>query len=126
MNYHPAMPSIQNFLYRMKKQNAHKILIDIIHRHRNTAHQNDHTLAQLINYKDEVTGLVGVVNARCEHLNGCHRYSVQPPVSKKNRAEMPEGYWIDEQQLTVFKKKKLKSKVVRQTKTGGFSDRTGF
>lgn len=49
------------------------------------------------------TGFTGVVDQRAEHLNGCHRYSVQPKVAiKEGKMEMPNGYWFDEVSLEVL------------------------
>ncbi len=47
--------------------------------------------------RDKITGFTGVAVSRCEYLNGCIQYSVQPPVDEKNL--IPKDQWIDEQQL---------------------------
>ena len=51
--------------------------------------------------KDRISGLKGVIMARCEYLNGCLKYEVQPKGLKD--AKMQESYWIDEQQLVIVK-----------------------
>jgi hypothetical protein len=66
--------------------------------------------------KDQVTGLVGVINCRAEWLNGCHRYSIQPKISDKEPNKLPDSYWVDGEQLELVKQKKV---VVDKTKTGG-------
>lgn len=68
--------------------------------------------------RDRVTGLSGIINARCEWLNGCLRYSVQPPADQKEPNKMPEGWWIDEAQLEVVGEG-LNSKPVEMKRTGG-------
>ena len=64
---------------------------------------------------DEVTGVKGSVIAICEYLYGCRRVVVQPRV-KKDENKVPEAQWIDEPQLKVTKKKKVKT---RQGNSGG-------
>lgn len=71
-----------------------------------------------VKVKDRVTGLTGIINSRCEWLNGCIRYSVQPKASKENPHVMPEGWWIDEAQLVVIGKGLTKDPVQKK-KTGG-------
>lgn len=58
--------------------------------------------------KDSVTGFMGVAIARCEYLNGCLCYEVQPVMTEKGK--MPKAIWIDEQQLTEVKEKKRPEK----------------
>lgn len=48
--------------------------------------------------RDIVTSLKGIIDARAEWLNGCLRYSMQPP-AKKGAREAPKSFWIDEGQL---------------------------
>lgn len=48
---------------------------------------------------DWVTGLRGVITARAEHLHGCNRYWIQPPVDKDGK--VIEGYWFDEAQIRI-------------------------
>lgn len=63
---------------------------------------------------DKITGLVGVATARTEHLNGCIRYAIQPPVDKEGK--MQDIWVVDEQQIEVVKEEAFKAK---PTKTGG-------
>lgn len=49
--------------------------------------------------KSKITGFSGVVTSRSEHLNGCNRYWVTPPVDKDGK--LPDGYWHDEAELEV-------------------------
>lgn len=53
-----------------------------------------------------VTGLVGVVTTVSTHLNGCTRCGVQPPIDKDGK--LTDAYWIDEPQLQVLKKVKIR------------------
>ena len=48
--------------------------------------------------KDKVTGLEGIITARCEYLYGCNQLHIQP-VAKENRPT--EGLWIDEGRVVV-------------------------
>jgi hypothetical protein len=48
--------------------------------------------------RDMVTGFEGIAVARIEYLNGCIQYCVKP---KSQNGEMPEGQYIDHQQLEV-------------------------
>ena len=43
--------------------------------------------------RDAVTGLVGVVTARCEYMYGITRVLVQPPLDKDGM--MPDEVWFD-------------------------------
>ena len=47
--------------------------------------------------KDKVTGLTGIATSRCEYLNGCVQFAIQPPVNEKG--ENVTDIWIDEGQL---------------------------
>ena len=51
--------------------------------------------------RDTVTGLTGIATCRCEYLNGCVRYAVQPSVDKDGK--YIDSYWIDEGQIKVLK-----------------------
>lgn len=53
-----------------------------------------------------VSGFEGIVNGRSEWLNGCRRYSVQPPVDKDGK--LPDSYYFDEAELEVLEAPKLK------------------
>lgn len=46
-----------------------------------------------------VTGFVGIATARVEYLNGCNQLCVKPPIKESDPNKMPEGQYIDEQQL---------------------------
>ena len=54
---------------------------------------------------DMVTGLVGVIVARSEYLNGCKQYCLK--VQKLKDGKPIEGEWIDQQQLKLIKSDKL-------------------
>ena len=56
--------------------------------------------------KSSISGFKGIITSRAEHLNGCNRYWVAPTVKKDGT--LPEGMWMDEQELIVTKKKKVK------------------
>jgi hypothetical protein len=64
--------------------------------------------------KSKVTGFSGVITSRAEHLNGCNRYWIEPPVKKDG--SINEGRWMDEVELIVLDDKKIPHKKV---KTGG-------
>ena len=49
--------------------------------------------------KDKISGIEGIATIKSTHLNGCTRYFIQPPVKKKNDTEVPEGFWIDEEEI---------------------------
>ena len=46
--------------------------------------------------RDVVTGLEGIVTARCEYLTGCVQFCVVP---RSTDGKMPDGSYIDEQRL---------------------------
>jgi len=50
----------------------------------------------------KVTGFEGIATSRIEFLNGCVQYCVKPKINKKDQ-KMPEGEFIDQQQLEVVK-----------------------
>ena len=52
-----------------------------------------------IKARDRVTGQEGILDMRAEYLNGCIRYSLQPPIKDNDNTKRPDSYWIDEQQL---------------------------
>lgn len=64
--------------------------------------------------KCKITGLVGVVVARIEFINGCVQYEVQAAIGKDNK--IPEAEGIDEGSLEIIKSKK---KVIKKSTTGG-------
>ena len=51
--------------------------------------------------KSITIGITGLITARADHVHGCNRYFVQPKTGKDNK--LPEGYWFDEDDLTVIK-----------------------
>lgn len=62
-----------------------------------------------------VSGFTGMVTSRSEHLNGCDRYWVQPPVDKEGK--LPDGCWLDEGELDVIEPPVLKP---QNQERGGF------
>ncbi len=71
--------------------------------------------------KDLVTGMKGIIDCAALWLNGCKRYSVQPPM-KKGETEKPESWWIDEQQLELIDEGL--NKKIKPRNTGGPSFRS--
>lgn len=65
--------------------------------------------------KSNISGFKGMVTSRADHLNGCNRYFVSPPVDKEGK--LPDGYWFDEDELVTVKKATLKPK---NNDRGGF------
>lgn len=55
--------------------------------------------------KSNITGFAGIVTSRSEHLNGCNRYWIQPPLDKDGK--MQDGYWVDEAELEVLEEPSL-------------------
>lgn len=54
-------------------------------------------------YKDSVTGVVGVATAYCMYLNGCISIEITP---NKLKNGLPVGHsWVDIQQLIALKQK---------------------
>ena len=49
--------------------------------------------------RSNISGFNGTVTSRAEHLNGCNRYWVAPPVDKDGK--LIEGAWFDEAELEV-------------------------
>lgn len=64
--------------------------------------------------RDTVTGFQGKITAASIHLNGCHRYVVEPPLDKDSKIQ--DGQWFDAQRLEVIKPPVSQQK---QTRTGG-------
>ncbi|RLI38821.1 hypothetical protein DRO66_00600 [Candidatus Bathyarchaeota archaeon] len=52
--------------------------------------------------RDDTDGFQGMVTSRSDHLNGCNRYWVQPPVDENGKTR--DGQWIDEPSLIMVKK----------------------
>lgn len=50
--------------------------------------------------RSNISGFQGMVTSRLEHLNGCNRYWVSPPVDKDGKLQ--DGYWFDEAELVVI------------------------
>lgn len=67
--------------------------------------------------KSKITGFKGMITARADHLYGCNRYSLQPPIKE---GAMQDSYWHDEDELTITKKKVLERK---NNTRGGFPSR---
>ena len=67
--------------------------------------------------KEAITGFAGVATGRCEYLTGCTQILVQPEGLDKD-GKKKEAHWLDEQRLTVDKKKKIIS--FNNAKTPGF------
>jgi hypothetical protein len=65
--------------------------------------------------KSNVTGFAGIITARADHLHGCNRYYVTPPVDKDGK--LPDGYWMDEAELEIVEGEKLER---ANNKRGGF------
>lgn len=53
--------------------------------------------------KSRIQGFKGVVTARADHLHGCNRYFIEPPVDKDGK--ISDGCWFDEDDLEVTKAK---------------------
>lgn len=49
--------------------------------------------------RDRISGFSGVVTAYSQHLNGCDRVWISPPVDKDGK--IVEGMWIDIYSLDV-------------------------
>ena len=49
--------------------------------------------------KDNVSGFIGIATEKCEYLNGCIQYRLSPSINSEKPTEIPEGYWVDAQQL---------------------------
>lgn len=64
--------------------------------------------------KDTITDFEGMAVARCVYLNGCVRIEVQPKGLNKD-GKIVEAEWIDETQLVV----KGKTKVRKNDEHGG-------
>jgi len=49
--------------------------------------------------RDRVTGFEGIITARIQHLTGCDRYLLTPPVDKEGNFREP--IWLDEGLLEI-------------------------
>lgn len=65
--------------------------------------------------ESNITGFKGIITARADHLNGCNRYFLTPPVNKVGA--LIDGYWFDEDEIIVKKAKVLERK---NNDRGGF------
>lgn len=68
-----------------------------------------------VKVRSSITGFLGIVTSRAEHLNGCNRYWVQPKIDKDGK--QPDGVWMDEGELIVLSKTRLTPK---NQERGGF------
>lgn len=66
---------------------------------------------------DTVTGYKGVITARADHLFGCARYYVQPPVTD---GRVPDGCWFDEESLRLTGEPRIKGQANKDDAPGGF------
>lgn len=66
--------------------------------------------------RDRITGFQGVVVAKHTYLEGCARFTVQPPID--NEGKLPESHTFDEVILEVTASQKVKIKIgdLKQTK----------
>lgn len=56
--------------------------------------------------KDSVTGFVGFVVARCEYMNGCVQYEIEPATLKDGVPQ--KSIWLDEQRVIPAQKAQKK------------------
>lgn len=54
-----------------------------------------------VHVTDLVTGFKGMIVSRADHITGCNRYCIQPPMDPKKPREVPDPIWIDEHALQV-------------------------
>lgn len=59
-----------------------------------------------VKVKDKVSGLQGTIILRSEHMNGCHRYIVQPYINKEGK--VPDSEWMDEHNIELLENPKKK------------------
>ena len=69
-----------------------------------------------VTVRDKVTQFEGVITARSDHLHGCNRYFVNPPVVD---GKMMEGYWFDEDSLVVQEVARIVGDPANPRKPGG-------
>ncbi len=67
--------------------------------------------------KDPVTGISGLAYVRLEYLQGCDRIGIQiPTIREKNKAPIvPELFHVDEPQLDIVKRGKIKPQGEKET-----------
>lgn len=56
--------------------------------------------------KDRISGLIGIVMSRSEHLTGCNRYWASPQEVKDGKPA--EGAWFDEDVLELISAEEVK------------------
>lgn len=66
--------------------------------------------------KDKVSGFKGIAVCKHDYLNGCSRFSIQPPVDKDGK--LPDTATFDEPQLELVEKEKAEAET-GSNKTGG-------
>lgn len=71
--------------------------------------------------KDPVTGINGIAFVRLQYIQGCDRIGIQQPTIrvKGKEAVVPEHYHVDEPQLEVLKRAKIKRQTKKDDPTGG-------
>lgn len=57
--------------------------------------------------KSNITGFAGMIIGRADHIHGCNRYMVQPPVDKENK--LADAYWFDEMELELIEEPAIKN-----------------
>ncbi len=50
--------------------------------------------------RDKITGMEGIITARCEYLNGCIQYCIRPKLASDGKLQ--DGYYFDEAQIEVI------------------------
>ena len=65
--------------------------------------------------RDKMTGFTGIATAKIEFLNGCVQIQIKPKAVKKD--EMPDGVFVDVEQIEILDKKKKKT---IRSKVGGY------
>ncbi len=71
--------------------------------------------------KDPVTGIAGIAFVRLQYIQGCDRIGIQEPtIRKKGEAALvPELYHVDEPQLHIVKRGKIKRQTQKGEQPGG-------
>lgn len=64
--------------------------------------------------KDKISGMSGILTARCEFLTGCNRYCISPQELKDGRPI--EGMYFDEAQIEIISDGVLASDVQGERK----------
>ncbi len=76
------------------------------------------TLELGLKAKDKISGMTGILTARCEFLTGCNRYCISPQELKDGRPI--EGMYFDEEQIEIISDG-IKSNEVTGKKRGACS-----